>query len=385
MTQNTTKKLLQTIRDERRGGAPREDWVTRNREILLMQVSNTTDAERRPKTLEQLHHLFGIFMPLETATMAVRTFGIFLLVIGTVLGGGLASAQMYHGAMPGEMLYGVKMAVEHVQLALSPNDEYKFGLDVEFADRRIDEIARLAESSDKHQELLPDVLVSFERNVVALRSGLEKLQADDPDGAVELAKMLERKMTTYQGLLQKAANTLPSERRVAVSATRNSIDDTAIAAMSIIVRSHIDGDERASRSIVVSKFEDRIKQAEHNLDSVIADQDVFEEKSPAIRAKTAIAEAKLLIEKEDYKAALGKIVEVAELTKEAEEAVIQDEEAINEEVDESQDSADQKDAEESEDSAVNSGSDNNDENATSAEPAESADTKSDDAVGSGSR
>jgi len=377
--------LLQTIRDERRGGAPREDWVTRNREILLMQVSNTTDAERRPKTLEQLHHLFGIFMPLETATMAVRTFGIFLLVIGTVLGGGLASAQMYHGAMPGEMLYGVKMAVEHVQLALSPNDEYKFGLDVEFADRRIDEIARLAESSDKHQELLPDVLVSFERNVVALRSGLEKLQADDPDGAVELAKMLERKMTTYQGLLQKAANTLPSERRVAVSATRNSIDDTAIAAMSIIVRSHIDGDERASRSIVVSKFEDRIKQAEHNLDSVIADQDVFEEKSPAIRAKTAIAEAKLLIEKEDYKAALGKIVEVAELTKEAEEAVIQDEEAINEEVDESQDSADQKDAEESEDSAVNSGSDNNDENATSAEPAESADTKSDDAVGSGSR
>ena len=136
---------------------------------------------------------------------------------------------------------------------------------------------------------------------------------------------------------------------------------------------------------MVSKFEDRIKQAEHNLDSVIADQDVFEEKSPAIRAKTAIAEAKLLIEKEDYKAALGKIVEVAELTKEAEEAVIQDEEAINEEVDESQDSADQKDAEESEDSAVNSGSDNNDENATSAEPAESADTKSDDAVGSGSR
>jgi len=386
MTQNATKKLLQTIKDERRGGAPREDWVTRNREILLMQVSNTTDADRRPKTLEQLHHLFGIFMPLETATMAVRTFGIFLLVIGTVLGGGLASAQMYHGAMPGEMLYGVKMAVEHVQLALSPNDEYKFGLDVEFADRRIDEIARLAESSDRHQELLPDVLASFERSVIALRGGLEKLQADDPDGAVELAKMLERKMTTYQGLLQKTAGVLSPERRVAVNVTRNSIDDTAIVAMSIIVRSHIDGDERASRSVVVSKFEDRIKQAEHNLDSVIAAQDIFEEKSPAIRAKTAIAEAKLLIEKEDYKAALGKIVEVAELTKEAEEAVIQDEEAASketEEIDESQDSEDQKNTEESKDSAADSS--NNDKNATSAEPAGSADTKSDDTVGSGSR
>jgi len=138
--------------------------------------------------------------------------------------------------------------------------------------------------------------------------------------------------------------------------------------------------------VVVSKFEDRIKQAEHNLDSVIADQDIFEEKSPAIRAKTAIAEAKLLIEKEDYKAAFGKIVEVAELTKEAEEAVIQDEEAASketEEIDESQDSEDQKNTEESKDSAADSS--NNDKNATSAEPAGSADTKSDDTVGSGSR
>ncbi|MFH2063509.1 MAG: DUF5667 domain-containing protein [bacterium] len=377
MSLNATEKLLQTIRDERRGGAPREDWVTRSREILLMQVSNTTDAERKPDRLEQVRHLFGVFLPLETVYVTVRAFGVFLLVSGTILGGGLASAQLYHGAVPGEMLYGVKMAVERVQLTLSPNDEYRFGLHVEFADRRIDEIARLSELPKEDSGLVLETLVAFERNVVALREGLEEMQAEDPVGTVELAKMLERKMTTYQSLLQKAGGILPPQTRLAVSSTRNRIDDTAIVAMSIIVRSHIDGDDRASRSVVVSKFEDRIKQAERNLDTVIADQDIFEEKSPAIRAKTAIAEAKLLLEQEDYRAALSKIVEVAELTKEAEES------AVEEELESEQEQPEAESTDSSDDSSGEENSESGDDE--SAEPTGSADQGSDDAVGSGSR
>ncbi|MFH1046899.1 MAG: DUF5667 domain-containing protein [Patescibacteria group bacterium] len=325
MNHENLKNLLQSTRNERRGGAPREDWVTQSRDILLMQVKNTTDANDRPKMLAKLHHLFGIFVPVDATFVAVRTVGVFLLMIAAVLGGGLASAQLYNNSMPGEMLYNVKLAVEKTQLVLSPNDEYRLSLHAEFADRRVNELAFLSESAGFNKELVLDTLVAFEQDVVALRGSLEQMQAEDPIAAVEVAKLLERKMTLYHSLLQKAAINLPPDVRLAVNATRNRIDDLAISAMAIVVQGHIQGDTRASRTVIVNKFEDRIKQAESSLDTVIAEQNIYEETAPAIRAKTAIAEAKILLEEENYQAAMAKIVEVAELTKEAEEDAAQNE------------------------------------------------------------
>ncbi|MBU1029588.1 hypothetical protein KKE28_05290, partial [Patescibacteria group bacterium] len=263
-------------------------------------------------------------IPTETMFVAVRTAGVFLVLTATVLGGGLASAQLYRDSMPGEMLYGVKVAIEKTQLLLSPNDEYRVSLHAEFADRRVNEVAWLAELPVYDKQLVAETLFAFEKDVVALRGGLQNLATDDPTNAVEMAKSVERKMTLYHNILQKAAANLTPDVRMAVNATRNRIDETAISAMAIIVQGHLEGDERAPRMIVLNKFEDRIKQAEHSLDTVIAEREIYEEKSPAIKAKTAIAEAKLLIEKENYQAALLKIAEVAELTKEAEEEAAQE-------------------------------------------------------------
>jgi hypothetical protein len=326
MNYETLKNLLQTTKDERRGGAPRESWVKQSRDILLMQVRNTTDATSKPKRLDVARHLFNIFVPTDTVWVAVRTVGVFLVLTATVLGGGLASAQLYRDSMPGEMLYGVKVAIEKTQLLLSPNEEYRVGLHAEFADRRVNEVAWLAELPTYNKQLISDALFAFETDVVSLREGLKNLASTDPASALEMAKLMERKMTLYHNILQKAAANLSPDIRLAVNATRNRIDETAISAMAIIVQRHLEGNERASRLIVINKFEDRIKQAESSLDTVIAEREIYEEKSPAIKAKTAIAEAKLLLEKENYQAALLKIAEVAELTKEAEEeAVLQDE------------------------------------------------------------
>jgi hypothetical protein len=342
MNHENLKNLLQSTKDERRGGAPSGDWVRQNRDILMMQVGNTTDATAKPETLARMRHLFDIFLPAETAFVAVRTMGVFLLLTATVLGGGLASAQLYRDSMPGEMLYGVKLAVEKTQMVLSPNSEYKLSLHAEFADRRINEVAWLAETPNVDVDLIADALVSFEKDVLSLRTGLDELSAANPHEAIETAKLLERKMTLYHNVLQKAAANLGPSGRLAVNATRNRIDETAIVAMAVIVDGHLEGDERAPRNILVNKFEDRIKQAQVSLDTVIAEQEIYEEQSPAIKAKTAIAEAKILIEEENYKAALSKIVEVAELTQEAEE------DAVEEQIDEEENQTDEEQNEEDE-------------------------------------
>ena len=315
MTNKELKSLFKEIKTERRGGAPHDVWVKRNRDILMMQVRNTTDAAAKRTLGGSMRHFFAVFIPTETFAMAGRAAGIFLLVLGTVAGGGLVSAQVYRDAAPGDTFYKIKMAMESAQLILAPNEEYKTKLHTEFADRRMDEAARLAEADASKQALVPGVLSSFERDLSALQDGLEKLRTEDPAGVAEVAKLMERKMAVYQNMLGKAQASLSSEYAASVAHTRDLIDGVSIKAMAVLVEKHLAGDEHASKAVVATKMEDRLNQAEAKLE-VAATKTAAAPK--ASQAKAAIAEAKKLLVEEDYQAALIKMEEVVELTKEAE-------------------------------------------------------------------
>ena len=317
MNNSELRKILSAVKNERRGGAPHEAWVKQNRDILMMQVRNTTDLNARPVLGDYMRHFFSIFVPAESLAMCGRAIGIFALVIGTVFGGGLLSAQAYRDAAPGDMMYKMKLAVESTQMFLAPNDDYRTRLHTEFADRRLDEVAKLAEGPAERQKLVPGVLAAFDQEVAALQIGLDKLRADDPQDVAETAKLMERKMAVYEGILDKAGAALPAASQLAVARTRDLVDNATVAAMTAIVEKHLAGDLNAPRSVVDNKFEDRIQQAEDKLDTAAA-KDGQSVAPKTSQAKAAIAEAKELVKEQQYQAALSKIVEVAKLTKEVE-------------------------------------------------------------------
>lgn len=311
MTQNELKNLLQTVSNDTRGGAPHEDWVAKNREILLMQVSNSAGPATTPNLAETMRRFFAIFLPMETMAGLARAAAVVVLVLGTAVGGGIVSAQVYSNAAPGDTFYGMKLAVETAQLLLSPNEEYRVRLHTDFADRRMDEVAKLAEGSADRQALVPTALAAFEKETLALRVGLESLRVNDPEGVAEVAKLMERKLVTYQNILAKAGATLPTNAKLAVNRTSNLIDSLTFKATEVIVQKHLSGDIHASQAVVETKLEDRLKHAEDKIGGATA------AKSEA--AKTALAEAKVLVKEQKYEAALSKIVEVAELSKSEEE------------------------------------------------------------------
>jgi len=119
---------------------------------MMMQVRNTTDLNMQPSIFERFASMFDIFMPTESLAMAARAVGVFVVTIGTVFGGGLVSAQVTRNSQPGDSFYKMKLAVERLQLALAPNGDYRTRLHTDFADRRIDEIAKLAESPKAEAE-----------------------------------------------------------------------------------------------------------------------------------------------------------------------------------------------------------------------------------------
>lgn len=350
MKNTQVKSILQDIKNERRGGAPRDGWVSQNRDILMMQVRNTTDASTRRTFGEYVRHFFGIFVPMESVMVTVRATGVFLLMIGIVLGGGLTSAQLYGGAVPGDMFYGMKLAVEKAQLTLAPNDEYRTRLHTEFADKRMDEVARLAEGSVLQQQNVPLALTALEGELLALHEGLSTLAATDPEGVVEVAKLLERKMAVYQKMLRTASMTLPADVRIKVAFTRNLMDDLSISALAVIVERYLAGHAQAPRTVVISKLGQHVDQAEDAL--AVGDEEQNDLPEAKVRAQAAIAQARVLIEKEQYQAALLKIEEVAELTKGieeeamAEDATASDDEQNEDAPDEDEDEADGDGAEE---------------------------------------
>ncbi len=319
MSNRELATILKQIKNERRGGAPHDVWVKRNRDILLMQVKNTTDVSVKPGLGEYARHLFSIFFPAEGFAMAARAAGVFMLVVGTVLGGGLASAELYSGAVPGQLAYKMKIGVEKAQLALAPNDDYKTRLHTEFADRRLDEASTLAEEDAAHQAYVPGVLVAFNAEISALSNGLEALKTSDPERVAEAAKLMERKMAVYQNILRKTGSSLPASLQPQVAVSRDLVDDVTIKAIAVIVEKHLAGSSDAPRTVVVNKFEERLKLAESKLDAAPATQDAGRTEK-ATKTKAAIAEAKELLKEEKYQAALSKIEEVAQLTKEVDDS-----------------------------------------------------------------
>jgi len=319
MNSKNVQDILKKVKNERRGGSPHDVWVKRNREVLLMQVRNTTGTVR-PSFAQAASHAFSIFFPTEGLLMVGRAMAAFILVVGAVFGGGLVSAQVYSDALPGQLMYRVKLSVERAQLMLAPNEDYRTRLHTEFADNRIEEISNLAEAPTAQQTHVPVVLAKFDAEVRALQSGLEKLKASNPDHVVEVAKLMERKMAIYQSILRKSSATLPASAHPAIARSRDLVDGATISAIAVIVEKHLAGASDAPAAVVVNKFEERLRQAEAKIAST---PEPTGDTAPAAvektaKAKAAIAEAKVLIKEEHYEAALSKIAEVAELTKDEE-------------------------------------------------------------------
>ncbi len=67
-----------------------------------------------------------------------------VVILSTILGGTAATAYAAQDDMPGQPLYGLKLYTEDARLGLALSTQTRLNLNLEFANRRVDEIAFLA-------------------------------------------------------------------------------------------------------------------------------------------------------------------------------------------------------------------------------------------------
>ena len=176
--------LIETARQVTMLADPPPHQLRPGRQRLLAEAARLRAEKTRPR--KQWLPMQGT-MRLATALAAV------VLVFGMVLGVGQAAAH----SLPGEPLYGLKLAAENVRLALTKVPQAEAELSLALAEKRLAEITDLLAQGEPIEESVPQRLE--QQLMAALQAALEMEEPARTQALLQLEAMIQqqqRAMTT---------------------------------------------------------------------------------------------------------------------------------------------------------------------------------------------
>jgi len=128
-----------------------------------------------------------------------------MLLIFFISSASVGAAFASQDALPGELLYPVKIVTEKIELAVTKDEIKKTELHLEFAGKRLDEVEQLIES-DKDGTQIDNALSSYQKELNESRKILEDTGAKKPEIAVIVDQQTEinkKSMTVISGKIQR--------------------------------------------------------------------------------------------------------------------------------------------------------------------------------------
>ena len=151
--------------------------------------------------------LFGLFAP-PLFTWQFASLVVLIIALVTSTSGVALAAQ---GTLPGDQLYPVKIALEQIELAVTPGAAGSTRLHLTFADQRLVEVQSLV-MQGRFQNVT-QAAENFERHMASALEGLDRLAEQDRAQAVELAASLEETLSGQLPMISILAEIAPPEWR----------------------------------------------------------------------------------------------------------------------------------------------------------------------------
>jgi len=169
-----------------------------------------------------VHRLIGWIEQLKAKEISVmkRSFGpafslaTAAIVVVVLLGATVATGYAAQGALPGSALHSVKTGLERAQLVLSAGAAGDARLNLQFAEKRLEELAGLIQAGRFSD--LAEVAQAFEVHIQAAIAGLGAVGQSDPVEAQELAAAVTEALSRYASLLSEFAASVPAEAQAAL-------------------------------------------------------------------------------------------------------------------------------------------------------------------------
>lgn len=132
-------------------------------------------------------------------SLAYRPIAAALAVV-MVFGSGISYAA--EGALPGDVLYGVKTNInEAAKVALAGSAEAKAEVQIELAERRIEEATILASEGRLDEETENQLAVAFEAHAAAVAENMAEADKEDDSASTELASRFETRLLAHENIL----------------------------------------------------------------------------------------------------------------------------------------------------------------------------------------
>lgn len=303
---------------------PNPSWQAARRDLLLEQVRAQVGREVVPMTVrERFQDAFqSVVIGVESIIAASMARGATVSVLAVVLllgsGGYVVSAA--ESSLPGQSLYGVKTAVEEFRLKIANDPRERVALEIEFAERRLDELTRISKESAGSPHVL--TLVSqFEARVSNVASAVDTLTRERSAEGAMVAKLVDERIVGYEHVLTEAA--AGADRGVSKNIDRAKVAVVKAETKALIA---ILDEGSAPSDEVAKKIDLKIEAAAESLraaDEKLAGGAKTDSQKAAVGqsvvAKDNLAAAKQKVTEGDYRAALSLLEGVEDLVVEVSE------------------------------------------------------------------
>ena len=279
------KELLRQLNNLQNTILPDQEWKATGREILRTQITAQTSSIS-PKVLSQaISHkiLFSILRPV----------GVSLVIFIAVIGVWVAGVSATKNSLPGDLLYGLKLTGERLQVNLSLSDEKRTDLEMAFAEIRLNEVKQvMGKSNDKTKMAVS--LKKFQESMTNIKSNLAKLEMTDKSKALKVANLVDVKAKVYTDLL-RGENITPDKNTTEAIAVSKATSDKAL---SVILKDFEIGSDNISLADIKTKVTVRITDlrkdnelAQKNIATIIINKAKADELAKAEAEAKAKAEA----------------------------------------------------------------------------------------------
>jgi len=189
-------KQLKNIKNENGRLNPDRSWVAQTRvkliEDIKCNITNTEVNEEMVKTsvFDTISEGLHVFVSGRVLSMARSSLTI-LLVGAVAVSGWIASVSASYDSLPGEALYGVKMAAESTELLVASvigSDEDEVTTILKHASSRVDEYQR-SESTEQATVAIK----SLKEKIESTQDSMDKVNGKSPEKVVAVAKVVEKK------------------------------------------------------------------------------------------------------------------------------------------------------------------------------------------------
>src|SRR3989338_4464731 len=327
-------KQLKNIKNENGRLNPDRSWVAQTRvkliEDIKCNITNTEVNEEMVKTsvFDTISEGLHVFVSGRVLSMARSSLTI-LLVGAVAVSGWIASVSASYDSLPGEALYGVKMAAESTELLVASvigSDEDEVTTILKHASSRVDEYQR-SESTEQATVAIK----SLKEKIESTQDSMDKVNGKSPEKVVAVAKVVEKKTSEILDSLTEpkekertielkdiAPEVTKVQLKKDVVEVEALIQNAGIKAVGVLVENVNKEDVKES---VITKKEvtdtinrrlDKLTEGGLKLDDaeqkvVVAEQKIGEANKIA---ETTKADVKILIEQDNFTAALQKIIEL---------------------------------------------------------------------------